>query len=98
MVKYALLGLLREQADYGYSLKLRFEEYLGSVWRLNTGQVYQTLRRLTRSGLVVELEIDEPENENDPHRLRRRFQLTAKGSRVLERWLQRPSLKLIPAR
>jgi DNA-binding PadR family transcriptional regulator len=81
MIKYALLGLLREQADYGYSLKLRFEQQLGSVWRLNTGQVYQTLRRLTRAGLVVEIEVEGAGGAADPHRPRKTFQLTAKGAR-----------------
>ena len=53
MVRYALLGLLREQADYGYRLKRRFDERVGSLWQLNIGQVYQTLSALKREGLVA---------------------------------------------
>lgn len=99
MIKYAMLGLLREQADYGYSLRQRFEDRLGTVWRLNSGQVYQTLRRLERSGLVVESEPDAPTEPTDlSHPARRVFRLTAKGVRVLERWLTRPPSYSSPAR
>ena len=38
-VRYALMGLLREQTDYGYHLKQRFDDRVGNAWRLNLGQV-----------------------------------------------------------
>jgi DNA-binding PadR family transcriptional regulator len=95
MVRYALLGLLREQRDYGYRLKRRFDERVGSLWHLNIGQVYQTLRALQRAGLVVEVE-GEPSNE--PYPGRRMFELTQKGQRMLERWLQRSPTRPRPVR
>lgn len=98
MIKYAMLGLLREQADYGYSLRQRFEDRLGTVWRLNSGQVYQTLRRLEGAGLVVEFDAADPEPVDTSHPTRRLFKLTAKGIRVLERWLARPPSYSSPAR
>jgi len=99
MVKYALLGLLRERRDYGYQLKRRFDERLGSLWRLNSGQIYQTLRTLTRAGLVTEVPIPlEPAQDVSPLRPRRVFELTSKGERVLERWLQRPPARARPVR
>ena len=54
MVRYALLGLLRERRDYGYHLKRRFDDRVGTAWHLNIGQVYQTLRALQKTGLVAE--------------------------------------------
>jgi DNA-binding PadR family transcriptional regulator len=87
MVKYALLGMLREQPDHGYRLKKRFEERMGSLWRLNTGHVYQTLRALTKAGLVAEVRSDDDGLERDGLRPRRVFTLTTRGERTLERWL-----------
>jgi DNA-binding PadR family transcriptional regulator len=97
MIKYALLGLLREQRDCGYRLRRRFEERLGALWHLNTGQVYQTLRALEKAGLVREsgIEFDPP---SDACRPRRVFELTQNGSRVLERWLRRPPARARPVR
>jgi DNA-binding PadR family transcriptional regulator len=95
MVRYALLGLLREQRDYGYRLKLRFDERVGTAWHLNIGQVYQTLRALQRAKLVAEV----GEGTSDgQHPARRMFELTPKGARTLERWLQRPPVRLRPVR
>jgi DNA-binding PadR family transcriptional regulator len=95
MVRYALLGLLMEQPDYGYRLKRRFDERVGTLWHLNIGQVYQTLRALQRAGLVSEIE---SEPSNDPYPGRRMFALTGKGQRVLERWLHRPPVRPRPVR
>ncbi|HEV7733810.1 MAG TPA: PadR family transcriptional regulator [Candidatus Binatia bacterium] len=95
MVRYALLGLLREERDYGYRLKRRFDDRVGALWHLNIGQVYQTLRSLQRSGLVVEVDGEET---NEPYPGRRMFELTPKGQRVLERWLVRPPVRPRPVR
>ena len=93
MVRYALLGLLREHRDYGYQLKRRFDERVGSAWHLNIGQVYQTLRSLQRVGLVAEVERGAPQQPT-----RRLFELTPNGLKVLERWLQRSPIRPRPVR
>lgn len=95
MVKFALLGLLREQPDYGYQLKRRFEERIGAVWHLNIGQVYQELRAMDRLGLIAQVGAD-PGDDGQP--ARRRYQLTAKGGRFLERWLARSPTQPRPLR
>jgi DNA-binding PadR family transcriptional regulator len=51
-VRQALLALLEEGPRYGYQLRAEFEERTGSTWPLNVGQVYTTLTRLERDGLV----------------------------------------------
>jgi DNA-binding PadR family transcriptional regulator len=57
-VREGLLALLREQESYGYQLKTGFERATGGVWPLNVGQVYKTLDRLERDGLVTSSERD----------------------------------------
>ncbi len=52
-VRQGLLALLAQQAMYGYQLRQEFEARTGATWPLNVGQVYTTLARLERDGLVV---------------------------------------------
>jgi DNA-binding PadR family transcriptional regulator len=86
MLQYAFLGLLREQSDYGYRLKARFEERVGPVWSLNMGQVYQTLRGLEHSRFIAEVDGD----QNPRYPARRMYEVTPRGRRFLDRWLHRP--------
>ena len=51
-VRQALLALLEQGPMYGYQLRGEFEQRTGSTWPLNVGQVYTTLTRLERDGLV----------------------------------------------
>jgi DNA-binding PadR family transcriptional regulator len=51
-VRNALLALLEQGPRYGYQLRVEFEERTGGTWPLNVGQVYTTLARLERDGLV----------------------------------------------
>ncbi|WP_238455294.1 PadR family transcriptional regulator [Micromonospora sp. ATA51] len=51
-IRHGLLALLERGQMYGYQLRAAFEESTGSTWPLNIGQVYTTLSRLERDGLV----------------------------------------------
>lgn len=51
-IRHGLLALLGEQDMYGTQLRSEFEQRTGGTWPLNIGQVYQTLSRLERDGLV----------------------------------------------
>jgi DNA-binding PadR family transcriptional regulator len=51
-VKHSLLAGLAGGERYGYQLRAEFEERTGATWPLNIGQVYTTLSRLERDGLV----------------------------------------------
>lgn len=53
-VRLGLLALLDEQPMYGAQLRAEFESRTGGTWPLNIGQVYTTLSRLERDGLVVQ--------------------------------------------
>src|SRR5690606_37932644 len=52
-VREGLMALLVDEPRHGYQLKTAFEAATGGVWRLNVGQVYSTLDRLHRDGLVA---------------------------------------------
>lgn len=51
-IRHSLLALLQDKSRYGYQLRVEFEDRTGSAWPLNIGQVYTTLDRLERDGLV----------------------------------------------
>jgi DNA-binding PadR family transcriptional regulator len=78
-VKQGLLALLATEPQHGYQLKVAFEHGTGGVWPLNVGQVYTTLDRLVRDGLVDGE--DEPDEEG-----RRHYRLTAAGRDQLAAW------------
>jgi DNA-binding PadR family transcriptional regulator len=75
-VPYALLALLSEGPKYGLRLQSEFESRTGRVWPLNVGQVYTTLQRLERDGLV---ETD----DDDAERSRKRYRITAAGDELV---------------
>ena len=82
-VPHALLALLSEGPKYGLQLRQEFEARTGEVWPLNVGQVYTTLQRLERDGLV---ESDDA-GEDSPHK---GFRITVGGERALAAWLSTP--------
>lgn len=86
MLKYVLLGILAERPRHGYDLKAAVEAAFGGTWPLNIGQIYTTLARLDRDGLV-ECEVVEQEALPD----RKVYRLTAVGRKELERWLDEPA-------
>src|SRR5215213_9417694 len=88
-IRHALLALLSEGAKYGLQLRQEFEARTGEVWPLNVGQVYTTLQRLERDGLV---ESDESEGPQ------RTYRLTSAGSVELDVWLHTPDTSLSPPR
>ena len=85
VLKFVLLGLLHAEPRYGYELKAVFEAFLGGTWPLNIGQVYTTLTRLEREGLV-QAEVVPQDQAPD----RKVFALTETGRAELERWASEP--------
>jgi DNA-binding PadR family transcriptional regulator len=82
-VRHALLALLSEGPKYGLQLREEFETKTGEVWPLNVGQVYTTLQRLERDGLV---ESDDT-TEVGPQKA---FRITDAGAGELAAWLRTP--------
>lgn len=76
-VREGLLVLLEGGPRHGYGLKNAFERATGGVWALNVGQVYTTIERLERDGLVEAAATDEGQ---------RSWQLTSRGRDELGEW------------
>jgi DNA-binding PadR family transcriptional regulator len=90
-VPHALLALLSERPKYGLQLREEFEARTGEVWPLNIGQVYTTLQRLERDGLIQ----SDGTVEDGPQKW---FRITADGEEALAGWLRSPPNLATPPR
>ena len=82
-VKYGLLALLETEPMYGAQLRTEFEARTGGTWPLNVGQVYTTLGRLERDGLVESVG---PADEEG----RIAYRLTEQGRTQISHWWAAP--------
>lgn len=82
-IKWGLMALLSEEAMYGARLRSEFEHRTGGTWPLNVGQVYTTLGRLERDGMVSQ--DGGPDAEG-----RIRYQLTPSGQQQVRTWWSTP--------
>jgi DNA-binding PadR family transcriptional regulator len=90
-VRHALLALLSEGPKYGLQLREEFEARTGEVWPLNVGQVYTTLQRLERDGLIE----SDGTGEDGPQR---GYRITEDGEHELDGWLRTPPDLTAPPR
>ena len=81
-IRHSLLALLEREPMYGYQLRAEFDATTGSTWPLNVGQVYTTLARLERDGLVSPGEQDVEG--------RTRYGITEAGRAELAAWFASP--------
>ncbi|GAA3564732.1 helix-turn-helix transcriptional regulator [Nonomuraea rosea] len=81
-IRHGLLALLNGGPRYGYQLRVEFEASTGATWPLNIGQVYTTLSRLERDGLVA------PGGADDQGRAV--YTITEAGREELRRWFSTP--------
>ncbi|OEV13874.1 DNA-binding PadR family transcriptional regulator [Streptomyces sp. Amel2xB2] len=85
-ISHTLLGLLEESGPrHGYDLKRAFDERFGHDRPLHYGQVYSTMSRLLKNGLV---EVDGIEAGGGPER--KRYAITDAGITDVADWLSRP--------
>jgi DNA-binding PadR family transcriptional regulator len=87
--RYGLLALLAEQQRHGYELKTAFERRTGGGWAINIGQVYTTLQRLERDGLVESIGEDAERHD---------YRITPAGRAQLEAWYATPVIAEGPPR
>lgn len=78
-VRQSLLAILDQGPCYGYQLRTEFDRRTGSTWPLNVGQIYNTLDRLERDGLVTK--------GNSDDRGHVYYEITAVGSAAVGSWL-----------
>ncbi|MEV5242338.1 PadR family transcriptional regulator [Streptomyces cinnamoneus] len=84
-IGHTLLGLLESGPCHGYDLKRAFDDRFGHDRPLHYGQVYSTMSRLLKNGLV---EVDGIEHGGGPDR--KRYAITDAGITDVEQWLTRP--------
>lgn len=89
-VRQSLLAILDQGNCYGYQLKSEFDRRTGSTWPLNVGQVYNTLERLERDGLVERTDGEAEEQKN--------YRITAAGRIEVATWLGSPVIRTAAAR
>ena len=84
-IKHTLLALLNHTPTYGYDLRGLMKATLGDHWVINIGQIYGTLSRLERDGLVVRQVafVDKAAG-------RTAYDLTQDGRAELECWYRKP--------
>lgn len=80
-IRHSLLALLADEPAHSYQLKSDFEDRTGGAWMLNIGQVYSTLQRLERDGLVRAADTEDQ---------RTTYALTALGEQALGEWFTNP--------
>lgn len=89
-IRQGLLTLLDRTPLHGYELRRQFESVTGNTWPLNVGQVYTTLARLERDGLIAAVAADDagdPEGPGDAHRV---YEITRAGRSEVRAWFTTP--------
>jgi len=81
-LKEGLLCLLARGDSHGYHLKSQLESSTGDTWQVNIGQVYSTLQRLERDGLVTTTE------SNGDGRVV--YTITDRGRAEIRSWMHTP--------
>ncbi len=81
--KHALLGLLLHRPAYRYQLGDRLQKRLGPAWKINSGQLYQTIKRMQEDGLIER--IDDAADDQDERHV---FAITVAGADEFERWFE----------
>ncbi|MEU7070600.1 PadR family transcriptional regulator [Streptomyces narbonensis] len=89
-IRHGLLALLERGPRYGSQLRTEFESRTGSTWPLNVGQVYTTLGRLERDGMVAQGGRDDAGHEL--------YTITDAGLTELRTWFEKPVDRTSPAR
>lgn len=82
-----LLALLAKEPAHGYELKQAIEQTFGSAYPSpNIGQIYVTLGRLERAGLVASEDVSQSGRPN-----KKVYELTPAGRDELTAWIQQPA-------
>jgi DNA-binding PadR family transcriptional regulator len=86
-MKFPILAMLASSPAHGYELKRELEHHFGAALPpLNTGQIYTSLARLERDGLV---DADRVAQDSRPNK--RVYRLTAQGQAALDEWVTQPT-------
>ena len=89
-IRNSFLAILADSPAHGYALKSKFEDSTAKIWPLNVGQVYTTVGRLERDGLV--------EKAGEGEGSRQLWRITAQGRATLASWYTEAISDQPPAR
>ncbi len=86
-LEYILLGLIQEQPAHGYALydRLRNTPELSLIWQVKRSKLYYLLDKLESEGLL-----SVSVSSQGPYPDRKVYQLTSRGKKALESWLNSP--------
>lgn len=86
-MRLPLLALLAAGPAHGYELKQALEKLLGAAYpQPNVGQIYVTLGRLEKSGLIEGEDVEQSARPN-----KRIYRLTDAGREVVRAWFEEPT-------
>lgn len=86
-MRLTLLALLAKEPAHGYELKQALEQIFGSAYPSpNIGQIYVTLGRLEKDGLVRVVDVEQSNRPN-----KKVYYLTAAGRELLDTWVDEPT-------
>ncbi|MGP3922762.1 MULTISPECIES: PadR family transcriptional regulator [unclassified Streptomyces] len=86
-MRLPLLALLSKGPAHGYELKQTLESLLGAAYpQPNIGQIYVTLGRLEKTGLIEGQDVAQSARPN-----KRIYQLTPAGREAVAAWFEEPS-------
>ncbi|MDR7253265.1 DNA-binding PadR family transcriptional regulator [Nocardioides sp. BE266] len=97
-IRQAMLAILEQGPMYGYQLRAEFEQRTGETWPLNIGQVYTTLTRLERDGLVEVVELGGADDHQSGSERHVSYRATEAGRGEVSEWFATPVPRTQPPR
>lgn len=97
-IRQAMLAILEQGPMYGYQLRAEFEQRTGETWPLNIGQVYTTLTRLERDGLVEVVELGGADDTQSGSERHVSYRATEAGRGEVSEWFATPVPRTQPPR
>ena len=88
-IRHSLLSILTQGPCYGYQLRTEFDKRTASTRPVNVGQIYNTLDRLVRDGLITKGP-GSPEGDDDTSAQHAHYTVTEAGENESQRWLISP--------
>ncbi|GAA1261635.1 PadR family transcriptional regulator [Sphaerisporangium rubeum] len=86
-MRLQLLALLAKEPAHGYELKQALEQIFGNAYPSpNIGQIYVTLGRLEKDGLVRGVDVEQSNRPN-----KKVYYCTAEGREALDEWVDSPT-------
>jgi DNA-binding PadR family transcriptional regulator len=80
-----VLAMLAKEPSPGYQLRVRLDRALGPLGEaINAGQIYVTLRRLEKAGLVTRIREEGPQSDLADRKV---YELTPVGQERVSEWL-----------